>query len=96
MSFGVRGGVEIWTPLLLLLLKLFVPPLLFGEFTGDGFSLSCGFDMNSIDGSVSPPPSSSSSPPLPRKRKRKQVFVVGLGGKERKREENMERVKNKA
>ncbi len=42
MGFGVRGGVGFWNPLLTLLV---------GEFVGDGFSLSWGFEVFSIDGS---------------------------------------------
>lgn len=40
-----------WRPLLLLLLTLLVT-LLVGELMGDGFSLSWGFELLSIDGSV--------------------------------------------
>lgn len=42
MGFGVCGGVPL--PWLMLL------PLLFGEFEGDGFSISRGLDVHSIDG----------------------------------------------
>lgn len=37
MCFGVSGGVWVWTPLLVVVV---VPLQLFGEFVGDGFSLS--------------------------------------------------------
>lgn len=51
MAFGVRGGVGFWSPLLRLLVTLLLK-LLVGEFVEDGFSLSWGFEVFSIDGSV--------------------------------------------
>jgi hypothetical protein len=73
------GLCGFWRPLLLLLLLTLLVTLLVGELMGDGFSLSWGFELLSIDGSVS---KTTEKEKKKKKKKKKEMAGCDLGGEE--------------